>query len=204
MESRDSALSAKVIPLVTAMHNYLRSLAEPSLLPFLEEWPELPLPMRPVEPNRIPVVQWLVGAVRRGTPQTRSLVALLADTSSQLFWGQTYGEEDFGTAFLERYGWSEFIGRRGPVSNRGLACGVLVLGPHTRYPEHCHEAEEVYVPLSGTARWWKDGNTSALRAPGAIIYHRPWLTHAMETADEPLIALYLWRAGNLTQKSLIC
>ena len=32
----------------------------------------------------------------------------------------------------------------------------------------------------------------------------PWLNHAMETVEELLVALYLWRDGDLTQKSLIC
>ena len=202
--STDLESEVQVTRLVTATRDLLRSLAEPSLQPFLDDWPEYSLPTRPVEPNSLPIVQWLAGVARHDVPQTRPLVELIAEFSGRLTWGKTYGEEDFGAEFLERYGWSEFIGRRGPVASERLACGVLVLGPHTKYPEHRHEAEEVYVPLSGTAHWWKDRDLCASRAPGSTIHHPPWLSHAMETAEEPLIALYLWRAGDLTQRSLIC
>jgi hypothetical protein len=35
------------------------------------------------------------------------------------------------------------------------------------------------------------------------IHHPSWTTHAMRTEGEPLLAAYIWRAGDLTAKSLI-
>ena len=204
MTSRNLESEVQVTRLITATRDLLRRLAAPCLPQFLNEWPDLSSPIRPLQPNSLPVVQWLAGAARHDVPQTRPLVEFIAKISGRLTWDQSYGEEDFGAAFLECYGWSEFIGRRGPVASERLACGVLVLGPQTKYPKHCHEAEEVYVPLSGTASWWRDKGVWSPQAPGSMIYHPPWLSHAMETAEEPLLALYLWRGGNLTQKSLIC
>ena len=32
-----------------------------------------------------------------------------------------------------------------------IAAGFLLLGPHTHYPRHSHAAEELYIPLAGTA-----------------------------------------------------
>ena len=118
-------------------------------------------------------------------------------------WGQTYAENDFGAGFLKRYAWSEFIGLRGPVPSERLACGILMLGPAVEYPRHRHEAEEVYIPLCGQTRWLRGDQAWTLNELGRLIYHATWETHAMQTGPSPLLALYLWRTGNLVQKSLI-
>jgi hypothetical protein len=41
------------------------------------------------------------------------------------------------------------------------------------------------------------------RPEGIPIYHKSWIGHGMKTGSAPLLALYLWRGGNLTQKSII-
>jgi hypothetical protein len=46
-------------------------------------------------------------------------------------------------------GFSEWIGHRGAFASDAIACGVLLLGPDTEYPDHSHEAEELYFPLAG-------------------------------------------------------
>jgi Dimethlysulfonioproprionate lyase len=78
-----------------------------------------------------------------------------------------------------------------------------MLGPETEYPAHSHEAEELYLPLAGRA-WWRSSESDwRLRPPGTWIHHRSWTVHAMRTEREPLLAAYLWRAGDLSAKSRI-
>ena len=86
------------------------------------------------------------------------------------------------------------------VSER-LVCGFLLLGPQTLYPRHRHEAEEIYVPLSGTAAWQQGDGAWREKLPGAAIHHTSLEPHAMRTAQQPLLALYLWRGGGLTRSS---
>ena len=154
-------------------------------------------------PQPLPVTRWLERIEHRATPTTRALCRELSQAAAHLSWGQTYSADDFGPAFLERYGWTELIGQRGPYASDSTACGFLLLGPDIAYPRHRHEAEEVYVVLSGTAAWQKADGPVAPQAPGTVIHHPPWCWHAMRTGEEPLLALYLWRGGNLTQKSEI-
>jgi hypothetical protein len=104
---------------------------------------------------------------------------------------------------LQNYGWSEWIGQRGAFASDTIACGVLILGPETEYPAHSHEAEELYLPLAGHAAWRSAESDWRLRPPGAWIHHRSWTTHAMRTGAEPLLAAYVWRAGDLAAKSRI-
>jgi hypothetical protein len=84
-----------------------------------------------------------------------------------------------------------------------MACGFLFLGPQIEYPRHRHEAEEVYVPLTGHSLWKQGNQDWDYRATGLSIYHASWVPHAMRTETVPLLALYLWRGGNLAQKSRI-
>jgi|SRR5271166_3460048 len=188
-------------PLVLAFQQLLEA-AGPPALPFLRDWPQ-DLVARPLTACPLPVVSALQGLAPFAAPQTRALVEAVAAMAGDLDWRQTYARADFGERFLENYGWSEWVGRRGAFVSDALACGVLLLGPETEYRAHSHEAEELYLPLAGAAFWRSAGSDWRLRPPGTWIHHLSWTTHAMRTAHEPLLAAYVWRAGDLTAKSRI-
>ncbi len=168
---------------------------------FLADWPETLAETRSVAASALPVLQWLQPPTPGGFAD--DVQALLYGMRDCLAWRQTYTADNFGPEFLLRYGWTELIGTRGPVPSHSLACGFLLLGPALEYPSHHHTAEEVYVVLSGNASWRRGGEDWQLRAPGAVIHHPPDMPHAMRTGAEALLALYLWRGGDLAQKSII-
>jgi hypothetical protein len=174
----------------------------PRLKPFIRDWPR-ELIARPIGARSLPVVSALRDLSQYAAPRTRALVEGIAALSGELDWRQTYSPADFGERFLENYGFSEWIGERGAFASDAIACGVLILGPETEYPAHSHEAEELYLPLAGQASWRSARSDWRLRAPGIWIHHPSWTTHAMRTACEPLLAAYVWRAGDLTAKSRI-
>lgn len=147
------------------------------------------------------MVAWTGGLRHRAAPETTAIAELLDRCAADLAWGQTYGKEDAADAFLDRYGWCELLGLRGHFVCDEVAMGLLLLGPATHYPLHRHAAEEVYIVISGTAAWARGEAAEALRPPGSVIHHPPWMSHGMRTAEEPLLALYLWSGGDLTQKS---
>ncbi len=169
---------------------------------FIREWPR-ELVARPVVARSLPVVAALQGLSRYSAPATRALVEQIAALAGDLDWRQTYSSADFGHRFLDNYGWSEWIGERGAFVSDAIACGVLMLGPDIEYPAHSHEAEELYLPLAGNACWRSGESEWRLRAPGTWIHHPSWTVHAMRTAREPLLAAYVWRAGDLSAKSRI-
>lgn len=188
---------------VIAIRNFLQGLNDSHLYPFLANWPSPNYRIRPVVPRSLPILSWMPAAVKAAGKQTRFLVNRLASLASHLTWGQTYSEQDFGAGFLEKYGWTEFIGLRGPIASERIACGVLFLGPQIEYPRHSHAAEEIYVPLTGQTLWQCGDQDWVYRSAGLPIYHAARMPHAMRTKSVPLLALYLWRAGNLVQKSRI-
>lgn len=165
--------------------------------PFLADWPEVG-PHRVVQPSGLPVCRWLDGM--EGASPALAAIRAAAPT---LRWQQTYGAQDFGADFLAGYGWSEFVGLRGPFACDRMACGVLLLAPGVVYPAHAHEAEEVYLPISGVAEWQQGDADFAPVPVGQPIHHASWVPHAMRVGSEPLAALYLWRGGDLAAKSVI-
>jgi hypothetical protein len=186
--------------LLAQAHALLTGLHSPELTPFLNEWPH-PSKWRSIAPSAVPALRWLPQAKEAAPPFGAALVDALTAAAPSLAWQRSYSPATVGATFFDNYGWTEMAGLTGPAPSEHLACGVLLLGPHLIYPPHRHEAEEVYVPLSGTAEW-RDGNDGwRERPPGSVIHHARYRPHAMRTGKAPMLAIYLWRSGNLAQKS---
>jgi hypothetical protein len=174
----------------------LDSLKAPVLAPFLADWPaEAPALDAGTGSTALPVLRWLSRCAADPRCLDPTLVAELCAAAPRLAWRQSYGPAEVGAAFLQNYGWTEFLSTR-------IACGVLLLGPDTLYPPHNHPAEEIYVPLSGTADWLQGDGVWRPRPPGSLIHHRGQETHAMRSNDAPLLALYLWRGADMSAARL--
>ena len=178
----------------------LESLQQPALAPFLAEWPREG-ERRATRASSLTVLRWLPEIARDTAAFGSDLKAAVCRDAALLSWRQTYTAQDLDAAFLDNYGWSEILGRSGPLASERIAAGFLILGPSTHYPRHRHEAEEVYLPLSGTAAWQQGDAVWRDRPPGTLIHHSSGEPHAMRSGASPLLALYLWRSADLAQKA---
>jgi hypothetical protein len=178
----------------------LESVQVPAFAAFLADWPRAAVP-RVVTTSDLPVLRWLPHIAGDTAAFGIDLVAALCHAAPSLAWRQTYTAKDLDAVFLDNYGWSEILGANGPLASERIACGFLILGPSTHYPRHRHEAEEMYLPLSGTAAWQQGDAVWRERPPGTPIHHAGNEPHAMRTGASPLLALYLWRSANLAQKA---
>ncbi|MEP6883663.1 MAG: dimethylsulfonioproprionate lyase family protein [Gammaproteobacteria bacterium] len=188
--------------IAAAAKKLLESLKHPALARFLTDWPRT-YSRRGTAPAHLPVLQWLPQIDGNTTAFTAELATALCRTAPSLAWRQTYAAKDLDRAFLDNYGWSEIVGTVGPLQSEQIACGFLILGPSTHYPRHRHPAEEIYVPLSGTAAWQQSDAMWRERPPGTPIHHRSEEPHAMRTGADPLLALYVWRGADLEQKATL-
>lgn len=158
---------------------------------------------RDLAPSVLTCLAHLARIEHGATGEARPVARLLQVHGRALHWGQTYKPSDFGQRFIDNYGWLEVFGTRGHFVNERVAAGFLILGPDIVYPDHHHEAEEIYIPLSGTALWRKGDGGLEPRRPGEVIHHPSNVNHAMRTGETPLLALYLWRGGPLAARSTI-
>jgi hypothetical protein len=192
---------ASVESLALDARRLVRSLSLPTLTPFLADWPPTQAATREVPRSSLPVLRWLPTIAGDDRGFATSLIADLCRAAWSLEWRQTYASHEIASDFLQNYGWTELMGQHAPITASRVACGFLLLGPYTLYPRHAHEAEEVYVPLSGTARWQQGDAVWREKVPGMLIHHARHEPHAMHTGAEPLLALYLWRSERLNQKA---
>ncbi len=168
-------------------------------------WPEMNLARidQQLSPRQLPVLSYLEQMSKQAPPDNRRIVECLIQLQHELHFNQTYTARDFGAAFLRQYGWIKFLGPDAYWQSDVLSSGLVLLGDYITYPEHWHEAEEIYFPISGTAEWYHQGHGWQAISTGTMIHHASNVRHAMRTIGEPLLALYVWRGGNLTQKSTI-
>ncbi|MEL6477802.1 MAG: dimethylsulfonioproprionate lyase family protein [Pseudomonadota bacterium] len=151
--------------------------------------------------RRVPVARFLPDLPALAAARTRPLVEAFC-AAPDLTWNQSYTAEDFGAAFLDNYGWVEFLGPYGPAPSDTHRLAIVLFGPGTHYPAHAHGPEEVYIPLAGAIDWHL-GDTTRRMGPGELLHHAPWQPHGFTTGATPAALLALWRGGDLAAKSTI-
>lgn len=93
--------------------------------------------------------------------------------------------------YLETSAYCDIAGPCGLIESGEIRTGILLMGIETPYPSHSHPAAEGYAILSGTAEWWREGEDWRSRPPMTSLFHAPFRSHAMRTAAEPMLALYI-------------
>lgn len=104
-----------------------------------------------------------------------------------LAWVPTFRSTDDGRDFA--------LAPLGAARDLGdLTVGVMYVRPGAHYPLHQHTPQELYLTLSGQARWRYGGNTDFRPlGPKATLYNHPNDLHSAIAGETPLVALYvLW------------
>jgi hypothetical protein len=154
----------------------------------------LPLAHAP-EPKRLPGARHLATALPEALdgPLARIVHGFMS-IEPESPWIQTeHYRATLGDDYMDNYGYITLVGDRAILKHDRIACGFFVIGPGWHYPEHSHEAEEIYHPLSGDTLWRQGDGEPAPRAIGEAVHNPPWLPHEMWTRETPLFALYCWR-----------
>ena len=174
-----------------------------------EDWiqmmPDLDLeqPDRILPARSLPVLSFLSQMEMQAPLSNQPFINRLNRIKADLHFNQTYTVDDFGPEFLQQYGWIKLLGPDAYWLSDQLSSGFVFLGDNITYPKHRHEAEELYFPISGTADWYHENYGWQSKSPGDRIAHASNIKHSMRTNGQPLLVLYIWRGGNLLQKSEI-
>ncbi|MFT5111923.1 MAG: mannose-6-phosphate isomerase-like protein (cupin superfamily) [Parasphingorhabdus sp.] len=133
----------------------------------------------------------------------RPFLKTFNQNSPGLNWEQTYTKADkaIGKDMLDGYGFAEIVGPAGPFVSQQIRTGVGVWAPQVNYPKHHHKAEEIYLILSGGASFGIGDEPYQYCNAGQLIHVKSLQRHGFFTTQSPLIVLYLWRNGDLREKS---
>lgn len=156
-------------------------------------------PVREVPPNMLPVVELVPGIVNDANAETRPLAQAIVDAAPHLNWRQTYSEDDgFDRTYLDRYGWFDLAGPEGPCEADGIRVMMGYWGEGLLYPNHSHPPEEHYLVLAGGAKF-RLGDDPYRRLGAGGVFHTPaGAVHSADMRDEPLLAVSIWRAEDLS------
>lgn len=118
------------------------------------------------------------------------LAEALADLAPQLGWttrkitGPT-ASKGFDAAHAN----AGLIGPPGMERREDVWLGISLMAPGTRYPDHDHAPEEVYLTLTPGA--FLQGEADWLpRKEGQTVYNTPGIRHAMRATDGPFLAIW--------------
>jgi hypothetical protein len=145
--------------------------------------------------GRLPACRHLETALEQARSQPDPIGALahaFATIEPRLSWKTRAGAEALGEQFLNSHANATIVGSEGLEIRQDVWIGTSLMAPQTRYPDHRHPPEEVYVVLS--AGEWRQGN-GEWHAPGigGLVHNTPNIVHAMRSGENPLLALwFLW------------
>ena len=179
------------------------TLEEPSLVEerqaILGSWTNLQPVVPAATPRRLPACRHLDNTIANGLEgPCGPLVAAIEPLLDALQWRYGYPPDSRWPDLAERIAFAPIIGGQGMQNDDHARLGLTLIAPETHYPNHSHPAIETYLVLSGTADWRVEGKPFERQPPGTLILHRSGIGHAMRTAAEPLLALYVWRGDLLT------
>lgn len=144
----------------------------------------------------IPAVSILQGLDLTNREPCSSLAAAVQAAAHLAHWKRTYTEDEVGADFRNRYGYFELFGPTGHYHSTQLRGYVAFWDHGLNYDWHSHEAEELYLILSGGALFKTPTDTRQLGS-NQIRHHASWESHAMRTTDQPILAFVLWRGDGI-------
>lgn len=143
-------------------------------------------------PARPPVCAHLPEALaqaRRHPGPVGALTDAFAAIEPRLEWKARAGAEAHGEEFVQGHANAALMGSEGLEIRSDVWLGVSLLAPHTRYPDHRHPPEEIYVVLS-PGEWRQEDRPWHAPGLGGLVYNPPNILHAMRSAEQPLLALW--------------
>ena len=175
---------------LTALQNFLRKNNEDMCKNFFLEIKQLNSDcIREIDASKSPSCTYLDVALNNIPKDLSPIDVLIRSISEKLVWHEaSRGVPDF---FKGGYAFAEIIGEKGLIVSENIRIGLFLQKPQVNYPLHAHEAEELYIILSGNARWKIDEKMFNV-IPGTIIKHQSCQDHATFTEEETLFALWIW------------
>ena len=156
-----------------------------------------------VPPVHLTVADFLGPSLAGTNEDTHGLLSAFERETAGLKWEQTYtkAEDAISEEMVNGYGFVEIIGKWGPFVSTRVRSGIGVFGPNVNYPMHYHGAEEAYCLLSGSADFRFDEGTVEPKQVGDAVHMRSMRKHGFRALDKPLVIFYIWRSGDLREKS---
>ncbi|MFY0611279.1 MAG: transcriptional regulator [Hyphomicrobiaceae bacterium] len=146
-------------------------------------------------PETQPVCRYLAPALvtaATGSTETAAVADAVSHLGPRLQWRPRAPTANAQEGFVENHANTLFVGSGGLEDRDDVRIGASLVAPNTRYPDHDHPPEEMYLILSPGA--WRNADTDWTEPGiGGLFHNTPGIEHAMRAGDAPLLAIWcLW------------
>lgn len=100
-------------------------------------------------------------------------------------WSRYYLPSAWAAPFLDKLAVTRL------AATDGLAFGAFVVSPGVDYPEHCHDARELYLTLAGQPQFLSEQGWADL-PPGSPSIQEPGVVHALRSGAVPAAFFWAW------------
>lgn len=148
------------------------------------------------QPVQVPVCAMLDAALAPARAAGGAMAALadaVAALAPMLAWTtRTAGGANASAGFAAAHANTTILGARGLEPRDDVWLGMSLMAPATRYPDHDHPPEEVYLALTpgafrhGDSDWCEPG-------VGGTFHNQPGIAHAMRSGASPFLAIWCLR-----------
>ncbi|MGB3147634.1 MAG: dimethylsulfonioproprionate lyase family protein [Paracoccaceae bacterium] len=150
-----------------------------------------------VERRASPVIdRWLPEALVGLGQRHPALAATLAAAAPHLHWHSylSYPPEQIGATFLANHSYAPIIGpEASPFAAEDWEMGLFLIAPHVLYRDHCHQAPELYVPMTGPHGWrFGVGQEMVILPADRPVWNDPFAVHMTKVGPTPFLCLYVW------------
>jgi hypothetical protein len=149
----------------------------------------------PPPPRTLPACALLPDAVGAALAVDSDVAAAIAAIEADLHWQQNPAYSDSAmrsSGYMDGYAYAEIIGPKGFFPGSDFLLGFLILGPRRLYREHYHPAPELYWMLTGPSNWKRGAAGWEKLEAGEMRWHQPFVVHATESSNTPLLCLWAW------------
>lgn len=144
-------------------------------------------------PNRLPVnrhVEAAYSEMEAGPSPLPEIASAFMAFEPHLNWQRRRTARPEDGAFWDNHANAMLIGPGGIEQREDVWVGVTLMAPQSRYVDHDHPPEEVYMAFTD-GEWWNAGMPWTRPGPGGFIYNPPGIRHAMRSGDTPMLAVWL-------------
>ena len=143
-----------------------------------------------------PAHRYLSSALERAraVPEVAPLAEAFAALEPDLRWGRRPGSEAHGATFHDGHANAVLVGPTGLEQRSDVLVGASLVAPGSRYIDHRHPPEEIYVVMS-EGEWYREDRGWHVPGVGGIVHNPSDAVHAMRAGPEPLLALWLLPVG---------
>ena len=148
-----------------------------------------PVSYEKITASNCPTCSYLEYALSTIPKDLAPLDVLAKALANQVVWHEaSRGVPDL---FKGGYAFAEVIGKQGLMQSDSIRLGLFLQKPDIDYPLHAHDADELYLILSGNASWQIEDLEFRV-GPGSIVHHHTSEAHATFTDELPIFAVWIW------------